>query len=63
MVSEETECVDQERSQWIVSQALHIDVEGARVGHTGWAAMQPKAEPWCSGTGHWDTTTSKMWHG
>ena len=30
---------------------------GARVVHPGWAAMQPKAKQWCSGTGHWDTAT------
>ena len=36
---------------------------GARVGHLGWVSIQPKAEPWCSGTGHWDTTISMMCHG
>ena len=55
--------LDQECFQWNVSQTLHMEVEGARVSHPDWAAIQPKAEPWCSGTGHLDPTTSMMWRG
>ena len=55
--------LDPERSQLNVSQALHMEVGDRRVGHPGWAAMQPKAERWCSGTGLSASTTSMMWNG
>ena len=42
-----------------LKEGLHMEVEGARDGHFGWATMQPKAEPWYIGTGHCDTTTSR----
>ena len=55
--------LDYVHSQWNVSQKMHMEVESARDCHPGWATMQPEAESLCSGTGHWDTTTSFTWHG